>query len=63
MTAIEVFTEITNKPKWYAGFCSPQNATNIKSRFKAKKLEYATLEKMFNHFGYYLDASWERLSA
>lgn len=58
MTAIELFTKITSEPKWYAGFCSPQNATNIKRRFEAKTLEFGTLEKMFNYYGYYLEASW-----
>lgn len=60
MTAIELFKQITSEPKWYAGFTSPQNATNIKKRFVDKKLEFRTLEKMFNHFGYYLNASWEK---
>ena len=53
MTAIEVFKEITSEPKWYVGFTSPQNASNIKKRFEEKKLEFSTLEKMFNHFGYF----------
>ena len=52
MTAIEVFEEITSKSKWYAGYVTAQNATNIKRRFKAGKLDYSTLVKMFNHFGY-----------
>ena len=62
MTAIEVFEKITNEPKWYAGFCTPQNATNIKRRFEAGKLEYSTLVKMFNHFGYVTNcvSPWEK---
>ena len=44
MTAIEVFHEITNEPKWYAGFTTPQKASNIKARFNAKTLEFKTLE-------------------
>jgi len=61
MTAIEVFKEITSEPKWYAGFTTPQNASNIKKRFEEKKLEFGTLEKMFNHFGFYLSASWDKI--
>lgn len=63
MTAIEVFNEITCKPKWYAGYVSAQNATNIKRRFKNGKLDYSTLTKLFNHFGYVLinDSPWTKL--
>lgn len=63
MTAQEVFNEITSKPKWYAGYISPQNATNIKNRFSKGKLEYSTLVKMFNHFGYHLsnNSPWIKL--
>lgn len=63
MTAIEVFNEIISKPKWYAGFVSAQNATNIKRRFKAGKLEYSTLCKMFNYYGYHLtnESPWQKL--
>jgi hypothetical protein len=60
MTAIEVFELITKEPKWYAGFTTPQNASNIKKRFDGKKLEFGTLEKMFNHYGYYLTSSWDK---
>ena len=60
MTANEVFDLITKEPKWYAGFTTPQNASNIKRRFEDKELEFGTLEKMFNHFGYYLTASWDK---
>lgn len=60
MTAIELFTKITSEPKWYAGFTTPQHANLLKKRFHAKTLEFGTLEKMFNHFGYYLNASWEK---
>jgi len=54
MTAIEVFHDITSTPKWYAGYITAQNATNIKSRFRAGKLQFTTLEKMFNHYGYFI---------
>jgi len=63
MTGIEVFNEITSKPKWYAGYVSAQNASNIKRRFRAGKLEFSTLVKMFNHFGYFLinESPWIKL--
>lgn len=60
MTAIEVFELITKEPKWYAGFTTPQNASNIKNRFNEKKLGFDILEKMFNHYGFYLTASWDK---
>lgn len=60
MTAVEVFKEITCEPKWYGGFTTSQNAANIKKRFENQELSFATLEKMFNHFGYYLTASWDK---
>lgn len=60
MTAIEVFNLITSEPKWYAGFTTPQNATNIKKRFVNKTLGFDVLEKMFNYYGYYLNASWDK---
>lgn len=60
MTAIEVFNLITSEPKWYAGFTTPQNATNIKKRFVDKTLGFDVLEKMFNYYGYYLTASWDK---
>lgn len=60
MTAVEVFKEITGEPKWYVNFTSPQNASNIKKRFEEGELSFKTLEEMFNHFGYYLDASWNK---
>jgi len=60
MTAIEVFNHITSEPKWYAGFTTAQNASNIKKRFLERQLSFETLESMFNHFGYYLNASWEK---
>jgi hypothetical protein len=63
MTAQEVFKEITNKPKWYVGYTTPQNASNIKRRFDAKSLEFETLQNMFNHFGYYLNASWNKVQS
>lgn len=58
MTAIDLFNEITSEPKWYAGYTNPQNASMIKKRFKEKKLEFGTLQKLFNHFGYFLEADW-----
>lgn len=62
MTAIEVFNEIVSEPKWYAGFTTPQNASNIKARFEAKTLDFSTLEKMFNHYGYFSNCTspWEK---
>lgn len=60
MTAIEVFNLITSEPKWYAGFTTPQNASNIKRRFEAKELGFDVLEKMFNYYGYFLTASWDK---
>lgn len=60
MTAIELFHKITSEPKWYAGYTTPQHANLLKKRFYAKTMEFATLEKLFNHFGYYLNASWEK---
>lgn len=62
MTAIEVFEEITSKEKWYAGFISAQNATNVKRRFKEGTLEYETLLRMFTHYGYELSTNspWKK---
>ena len=60
MTANEVFKEITSKEKWYAGYISAQYATNIKAKFKNGTLPFKTLEKLFDHYGYYLDASWHK---
>jgi hypothetical protein len=60
MTSKEVFEEITSKEKWYAGYISPQYATNIKAKFKSGKLAFKTLEKLFNHFGYYLNEAWDK---
>lgn len=63
MTAHEVFDEITSKEKWYAGYISPQYATNIKRKFKNGELSFRTLEKVFNHFGYYLSdhSPWQKI--
>ena len=58
MTAIELFKKITSEPKWYAGYCSAQNATNIKRRFEAKQLTFDKLQHLFNHFGFFLEAEW-----
>lgn len=60
MTAKEVFKEITSEAKWYVNFTSPQNASNIKKRFEDGELSFKTLEEMFNYFGYYLTASWDK---
>lgn len=56
----EVFEEITSKEKWYAGYISPQYATNIKRKFKSGTLSLVTMEKLFNHFGYYMNYSWRK---
>ena len=58
MDAITLFDAITSHPKWYAGITSAQNASNIKKRFYEKKLGFELLAKIFNHHGYYLEASW-----
>lgn len=60
MTAIELFEAITTQPKWYAGYTSAQHAHLLKKRFHAKTLEFGTLEKLFNHYGYHLNAKWEK---
>lgn len=59
MTAVELFEQITSEPKWYAGYTSPQHANLLRKRFHAKTLEFSTLQKMFNHFGFYLSADWQ----
>ena len=63
MTAHEVFSEITSKPKWYAGYISAQYASNIKRKFYSGELPFKTLTKVFNQFGYYLniDTPWQKL--
>jgi len=58
MTATELFDHITSESKWYAGYTTPQHANLLKKRFKAGTLEFQTLTKLFNHFGYYLYADW-----
>jgi len=60
MTEEEVFIEITQRPKWYAGYISAQSATNLKRRFKTGNVRAETLVKMFNHFGYKLNKEWSR---
>lgn len=60
MTATEVFELITNEPKWYVGYTTPQNASNIKKRFSSKELSFEILTEMFNHYGYFLTASWDK---
>lgn len=62
MTEHEVFKEITSKEKWYAGYISPQYATNIKGKFNKGELSFKTLSRLFNHFGYYLidKSPWEK---
>ena len=56
----EVFKEITSELKWYAGYTTPQNASNIKKRFNDGTLSFATMEKLFNHFGYFMSYSWRK---
>lgn len=56
----EVFNEITSKEKWYAGYISAQYATNIKAKFRAGTLSFKTMEKLFNHFGYFMNYSWRK---
>lgn len=58
MTAKEVLEDITKDAKWYAGYTTPQNASNIKKRFSDGCLSFETLQNLFNHFGYYLNSSW-----
>jgi len=61
MTAYEVFNEITSEPKWYSGYTTAQNASNIKRKFLNGRLSYETLVKMFNHYGYDLTpGSWSK---
>lgn len=60
MNATELFNRITGEPKWYAGYISPQAATQIKKRFETKTLSFERLTELFNHFGYYLTASWDK---
>lgn len=60
MTDKEVFKEITSKPKWYAGYISPQSATNLKARFNDGKVRLDTLVGMFEHFGYKLEKEWQK---
>lgn len=60
MTAIELFSEITSKPKWYAGYTTAQHANLLKKRFEAKTMEFETMQKIFNHFGYYFIGEWEK---
>lgn len=56
----EVFKEITSKLKWHIGYCSDQNASNIKKRFTEGTLSFRSMEKLFNHFGYYMNYSWRK---
>ncbi len=61
MTQSEVFKEIIAIPKWYAGVCSPQNATNMKRRYKEGKLRLDTLSALFAKFGYTKSVEqWEK---
>lgn len=53
MTEKQVFEEITSKPKWYAGYITPQRASNIKRMYRDGKLPIGTKHKLFNHFGYF----------
>jgi hypothetical protein len=61
MTAGEIFNKIVSEPKWYAGYTSAQHANLIKKRFNDQTLEFKTLTKLFNHFGYYLTSSWDKI--
>lgn len=56
----DVFKEITSQPKWHKGYCSDQYATNIKNRYRDGKLPFKAMEKLFNHYGYYMNYSWRK---
>jgi hypothetical protein len=61
MTEKQVFEEITSKPKWYAGYITPQRASNIKRLYKEGKLPIGTIHRLFNKFGYLAkDIYWLR---
>lgn len=60
MTALELFKLITSEPKWYAGYVTPQHASMIKKRFYDKELSFRKLTHMFNHYGYFLESSWDK---
>lgn len=64
MTKEEVFKEITNPLKWYIGYCSQGYATQLIQRFNDGRLSEKTIEKLFNHFGYFVkrEKQWERNS-
>lgn len=61
----EVFQEITSKLKWhnqpgYPKYCSEQYASNIKRMYREGKLSFKAMEKLFNHYGYYMNYSWRK---
>lgn len=64
MDTFEIFNLITSQPKWYAGirigngFMSAQAANRIKARFNNCTLSKRKIERIFNHFGYYLEENW-----
>lgn len=56
----DVFKEITSKQKWYVKYCSEQYASNIKRMYREGKLSFKAMEKLFNHFGYFMNYSWRK---
>ena len=52
MSEKELFEHITSKLKWYIGYCSASNATQLKQRYKVGGVKPETIEKLFKHFGY-----------
>jgi len=53
MTQDQAFYEITDKLKWYIGYCSQGYATQLKQRYKAGQLKQSTINKILNDFGYH----------
>lgn len=70
MTTSELFTQITSKPKWYAGiktylgtFYTPTMAHQTKAAFKKGTLKESTIEKILNHHGYVKnETTWTKQS-
>lgn len=54
MNKDEVFKAITSEHKWYLGYCSQGYATQLIQRFEDGRLSDKTIEKLFNHFGYFV---------
>lgn len=52
MNTEQVFKEITNEPKWYAGKFSPQIASRIKRHYKKGIYRPDSLIRLFAKFGY-----------